>query len=83
MRGRAVKTILGTILLVQEGRFQLRDEQGAAHLFILGHASFVETDQLPALARSQSRVRVSYKEAENIVGLIAERIDVFDMPRAA
>ena len=78
-----VKTMVGTVLLVQEGRFQLRDEQGAAHLFILGHASFAETDQLPALARSQSKVRVSYKEAENVVALIAKRIDVFDKPLAA
>ncbi len=78
-----MKTMVGTVLLVQEGRFQLRDAQGAAHLFILGHASFAETDQLPALARSQSKVRVSYKEAANIVGLIAKRIDVFDMPQAA
>ena len=75
--------MIGTVLLVQEGRFQLRDEQGAAHLFILGHASWAETDQLPALARAQRRVRVSYEEPENIVGLIARRIDVFDLPAAA
>ena len=53
-----MKTMVGTVLLVQEGRFQLRDEQGAAHLFILGHASFAETDQLPALAHAQRKVRV-------------------------
>lgn len=78
-----MKTMIGTVLLVQEGRFQLRDEQGAAHLFILGHASFAETDQLPALARSQCRVRVSYKHAPDVVALIAKRIDVFAAPRAA
>ena len=68
--------MVGTVLLVQEGRFQLRDEGGASHLFLLGHSAFAETDQLPALARSQSKVRVSYKEPENIVALIARRIDV-------
>ena len=78
-----MKTMTGTVLLAQEGRFQLRDEAGAAHLFLLGHASFAETDQIPALARAQSRVRVSYKEAEDIVALVAKRIDVLDRPVAA
>ena len=75
--------MVGTVLLAQEGRFQLRDEAGASHLFLLGHAAFAETDQLPALARSQSKVRVSYKEAANIIALIAKRIDLLEHRRAA
>lgn len=75
--------MVGTVLLAQEGRFQLRDEAGASHLFLLGHAAFAEPDQLPALARSQSKVRVSYKEPADIVALVAKRIDILDHPRAA
>ena len=78
-----MKTMVGTVLLVQEGRFQLRDEQGASHLFLLGHASLAETDQLPPLARRQARIRVSYKDADNIVGLIAKKIVVLDDRQAA
>ena len=74
----------GTVLMVQEGRFQLRDEhEGATHFFVLAHASMAETDQLPPLARTQARVRVTYEEAENIVGLVAKKIVVLDRPLAA
>ncbi len=78
-----MKTMIGTMLLVQEGRFQLRDEEGASHLFVLGHTSLAETEQLAPLAARQARLRVSYTEAPNIVGLVAKRIFVLDGPLPA
>ena len=37
--------------LVQEGRFQLTDDRGVSHLFILGPYASAETEQLAPLQR--------------------------------
>ncbi len=68
------KFMEGVVTIVQEGRFQLTDDDGVGHLFILGHLCGTETGQLPALQRQQSRVRVSYKAAPNLIGNIAGSI---------
>ena len=46
-----MQSIAGTLLIVQEERFQLLDRDGVGHFFLLGHGSAVEPDQLPALLR--------------------------------
>ena len=46
VRGSVVKTMQGTITIVQESRFQLTDDGGVSHLFILGHDTLAEPDQL-------------------------------------
>ena len=65
------KFMEGVVTIVQEGRFQLTDDDGVGHLFILGHLCLTETGQLPALQRRQSRVRISYKPAPNLIGNVA------------
>ena len=66
----------GRVTIVQEGRFQVIDDDGAGHLFILSPHAAAETTQLRGLARNQARVTVTYKDAALVVGLMAERIDV-------
>ncbi len=70
------KFMEGVVTIVQESRFQLTDDDGVGHLFILGHLCGTETGQLPALQRQQSRVRISYKPAPNLIGNVASSIHV-------
>jgi hypothetical protein len=65
----------GIITIVQESRFQLTDDAGASHLFILGHASMAEPEQLAPLQRDQARVRVTYMQPRNIIGMVAKKIE--------
>jgi hypothetical protein len=69
-----VKTIDGVVTIVQESRFQLIDDDGVGHLFILGYDSPAEPDQLTPLQRKQSRVRVRYTEARNVIGRVAHSV---------
>ena len=66
----------GLVTIVQESRFQLLDDRGAGHLFILGHQSLAEPDQLQPLQRRQARVRVSYSQPRNLIGMVAHAVDV-------
>lgn len=68
----------GILLLVQETRMQLRDDDGAAHLFMLGHSCLAEPGQLVALAHRQARVRIGYKVPGNMLALIATSITLLD-----
>ncbi len=70
------KEMEGIVVIVQEGRFQLLDTAGVGHMFILGHGAAAETEQLGPLQARQARVRVTYKEPKNVIGLVAERISV-------
>jgi hypothetical protein len=75
----ARKSIDGVILIVQEGRFQLRDFGGVSHQFELSYAAKLEPDQLPPLAHARTRVRVHYEPGENVIGFVARGIDLLDM----
>jgi hypothetical protein len=66
----------GTVTIVQEGRFQLSDDDGVSHLFILSYAATAEPEQLQALQRQQARVRVRYTSAPNLIGRVANVIDL-------
>jgi hypothetical protein len=66
----------GTVTIVQEGRFQLSDDRGVSHLFILSHSASAEPDQLEVLQRWQARVRVKYSRARGLIGLIARSVDL-------
>jgi hypothetical protein len=68
----------GTITIVQEGRFQLTDERGVSHQFVLGHAALVETEQLRPLQSRQARVRVKYTDASGLISLVAHRIELLE-----
>lgn len=67
-------TMDGVVTIVQEGRFQLIDDEGAAHLFLLDPNASAETDQLPPLQRRQARIRVRYSVPRNLIGLVAHAI---------
>lgn len=64
----------GVVTMAQESRFQLTDDRGVSHLFILGHDAAAEPDQLAPLSRQQARVRVHYTRPENVIGLLAHAI---------
>ena len=46
----------GVITIVQESRFQLVDDEGVAHHFLLGHRAAIEPEQLPPLLERRIRV---------------------------
>ena len=68
------KSMEGVVTIVQESRFQLTDDEGVSHLFVLGHSSLAEPDQLEPLQGRQARVRVRYVEPRNIIGLVAKSV---------
>ncbi len=70
----ATKSMDGVVTIVQESRFQLTDDRGVSHLFILGHGALAEPGQLEPLQRRQARVRVRYTEPRNIIGLVAKSV---------
>ena len=67
-------SMMGVVTIVQESRFQLTDDAGVSHLFILGHAAGAEPAQLAPLAHGQARVRVQYSKAANLIGYVADAI---------
>jgi hypothetical protein len=73
-----MRSIEGLIIIVQEGRFQLVDDAGVAHLFLLGHAAAADPEQLVPLQSKQARVRVKYRPAEGLIANIAERLVLLD-----
>ena len=66
----------GIVTLAQESRFQLIDDQGIAHLFVLSHGASAEPSQLGDLQHRQARVRVRYQEAPNMIANVAKRIEL-------
>ena len=69
-----MKRMDGIVTIVQESRFQLTDDAGVSHLFILGHDTMAEPDQLEPLQRRQARVSVQYTEPRNAIGLVAHAV---------
>lgn len=68
----------GVVTIVAESRFQLRDDLGVSHLFLLSHAAWAEPDQLEPLQRKQARVRVRYTEPRNVLALVAHSLATVD-----
>jgi len=73
-----MKSIKGIIIIVQEGRFQLMDQSGVAHHFLLGHAAAAEPEQLAPLQHEQALVQVHYKDPKDVIGHTAMKITVLD-----
>ena len=73
-----MQSIVGTMVIAQEGRFQLLDRDGVGHQFLLHYGSAVEADQLPPLLHRQ--VRVCYRPAEmaHSIGHAAMQIDLLN-----
>ncbi len=68
--------LTGRVTIVQEGRFQVIDDEGAGHLFILSPHAALETAQLKPLARRQARVSVTYRDVALVIGRLAEKIEL-------
>jgi hypothetical protein len=68
----------GTVTIVQEGRFQMTDDAGVSHLFILSPHASAETRQLTALQQNQSPVQIRYDQAPNLIGNVASAIYTID-----
>jgi hypothetical protein len=68
----------GTVVIAQEGRLQLIDDEGAGHLFILSRLNEAEPQQLHALQQRQARVRITYASPRNVIGLLAKKIELLD-----
>jgi hypothetical protein len=73
-----MQSVEGIVTIVQEGRFQLMDDSGVAHLFLLGYAAAADPEQLAPLQRAQARVRVGYRPAPDLIGHIAQRITLLN-----
>lgn len=69
-------TMEGIITLVQESRFQIRDDGGTSHLFLLGPHAAAEPSDLTPLAARQARVRIDYRDGENVIGAVARDVYV-------
>jgi hypothetical protein len=66
----------GTVTIVQEGRFQLTDEAGVSHLFVLGTRAGLEPAQLAPLAARQARIGVRFKPGRGLLAGVVEAIHV-------
>lgn len=73
-----MSTMTGVVTVVAEGRFQLTDDAGVGHLFVLGRNAAADPSQLTPLQHRQARVRVHYKTAPNMIGNVATALDVAD-----
>ena len=76
-----MKVMEGTVLYVQEGRFEVQPDEGACQLFVLSHRASLEPQQLPSLQRAQARVRVRYRGGERGMSAIAEEIIATSSPK--
>ncbi len=69
-----MQTMDGVITLVQESRFQLIDDHGVGHLFLLSHSASAEPSQLAPLQKRQAYVRVSFQTAPDLIAYVAHKI---------
>ena len=70
------RSMEGVVTVVQESRFQLTDDRGVSHLFVLSANAAAEADQLAPLQRRQARVRVHYSAAQNVIGNVSVAIEL-------
>ena len=73
----------GVVTIVQESRFQLTDDNGISHLFLLDRHAAAEPAQLATLQAHQARVRVTYEPARNLIGLVARSVALAPARRPA
>jgi hypothetical protein len=75
MRAHCNFVVSGIIVLVQEQRFQLVDEEGRAHLLVLAHDLSLRPSDLRSLQRSQRTVRVEYRAVDDVFAKLATRLE--------
>ena len=67
-------SIEGTVIIVQESRFQLIDRDGVGHQFVLSSGSSADAEQLTGLQGDKALVRVFYRAAPDLLANAAVRI---------
>ena len=72
------KHMSGIVTMVAESRFQLTDDAGVSHFFVLGHGAAAEPADLTPLQHRQARIRVRYEAAPNLIGDVATEIHLAD-----
>ena len=72
------QSMTGIVTIVQESRFQLTDDAGVSHFFVLGHQAAAEPADLAPLQHRQARIRVRYTAAPNLIGNVATDIQLAD-----
>ena len=70
------QTMNGVVTLVQESRFQLTDENGISHLFVLSHGALAEPAQLHPLQARQAEVQITYTRASNAIANVAHKVQL-------
>ena len=73
-----MEVVEGVVTLAQESRFQLSDDEGVSHLFLLSYSASAEPSDLVGLQKRQNRVRVSFGEAPGLLARVAHRIELCD-----
>lgn len=66
--------ISGTIEIVQESRFRLREDSGRWWLMILAHQAAIEPQDLSELCRERVSVRVRYEPCDRQIAAVAHEI---------
>ena len=69
-----MQQVIGSLMVVQEGRFRLRTEDGRTLLFLLASNANIEPQDLPGLKARGGRLQVDYKERKGLIGGIAQRV---------
>lgn len=70
--------IEGRLIFAQESRFQVMDNGGVAHHFVLSHSASAEPQQLYPLQKRQARVRVRYRQAPDQIAHAALSIQLLE-----
>ena len=73
-----MRTIEGVVTLVQESRFQMMDDRGVYHHFLLSRGAAADPADLAPLQARQARVRVRYGQAPDLIAQVAHRIELCD-----
>lgn len=68
-------TVTGVMTLVQERRFQLADDEGRSHLFVLAQEAPLDEPQLQRCADGRTRIRVRYRDAPHLLACLALSIE--------
>jgi hypothetical protein len=73
-----MQRVEGVVTVVQEGRFLLAADDGSTHLFLLSHGAALEPAQLAPLQHAQARVRVTFREDDNIIARVAHSVRLME-----
>lgn len=69
-----LNSVNGVITVVQEHRFQLREDNGQHRLFILAHDAPQEWGDLQVLKDRQQPITVHYSDNDNLIAATAHDI---------